>query len=92
MPDDEWLAIVGGRQWIVFSHDRRFHREAPSLMAIKQHGIGCFYLPGGDAKTWDKLLYFVKASASCMRLAAGEHRPFVYRINRKSQLIRMVLP
>jgi hypothetical protein len=92
MPDDEWLAHVGAKQWIVFSHDRRFHKETASLMAIKQHGIGCFYLPGGDAKTWDKLLYFVKSCASCIRLTAATQRPFVYRINKKSQLTRLTLP
>ena len=48
MPDDEWLAIAGQRKWIVFSHDRKFHDESPSIEAIKQHRVACFYLRRGD--------------------------------------------
>ena len=42
MEDDEWLKIVGAKNWIVFSHDKKWHGEMPAITAIKQHKIGCF--------------------------------------------------
>ena len=49
-PDDEWLAKVGAERWIVFSHDRKFHKRLPQRTAIKQHKVGCFYLWGANVE------------------------------------------
>lgn len=77
-PDDKWLQIVGEKGWIVFSHDRRFHKEASSIAAIKQHKVGCFYLPGANQNTWSKLYMFVRAHHRIIELASQTERPFVF--------------
>jgi PIN like domain len=48
MPDDAWLEICGKNGWIVFSHDQKFHSITTEATAIKQHKVGCFYLPGAN--------------------------------------------
>ena len=83
--DDKWLAIVGARGWIVFSHDQKFHQILPEIAAIKQHGIGCFYLWGAEVLTWDKLCFFTAVSARIMWLAENTPRPFIWRVTKTKQ-------
>jgi PIN like domain len=80
--DDKWLDVVGQHGWIVFSHDQKFHQILPEVSAIKQHGIGCFYLWGAEARTWDKLCFFIAAVEKIMWLAEDTKRPFVYRVTK----------
>jgi hypothetical protein len=70
-PDDKWLSEVGRRGWLVFSHDRKFHLLPAELSAIKQHDVGCFYLWGANAKTWDKARVFARAFDSIVEIAAS---------------------
>ena len=91
MPDDEWLEICGKNGWFGFSHDRKFHEIAVEAMAIKQHSVGVFYLPGASQTTWDKLAYFVKAYpkiVECTKLK----RPFLYRVHPTTRLEKLDLP
>jgi PIN like domain len=80
--DDKWLAEVGRRGWTVFSHDQKFHQIAPEIAAIKQHGVGCFYLWGAETVTWDKLCYFVAAAPTIIRLAETTARPFIFQVTK----------
>lgn len=78
--DDEWLNIVGDKGWIVFSHDRRFHDQSPCVAAMKQHNIGCFYLWGSNAETWEKLRCFVRSYDRVSELITSTKRPFIYQV------------
>ena len=86
MPDDKWLEIVGQKGWIVFSHDRRFHKESASVAAIKYHNIGCFYLAGANLDTWSKLVLFVKAHRRIIDLATATAKPYVFHVNLLNRL------
>ena len=80
--DDRWLSVAGARGWIVFSHDRKFHKLLPEIAAIMQYNIGCFYLPGAEAETWDKLCLFVKVAPRIISLAENTTRPFIYNVTK----------
>jgi hypothetical protein len=90
--DDEWLTIVGPKEWVVFSHDRKFHDESPSVAAIKQHNIGCFYLWGAQAETWEKMRYFIRRYDSINALVSSAKRPFIYHIGLRGKLKRVPIP
>ena len=51
-PDDKWLSVAGENGWIVFTHDRKFHRIEAECAAVKQFRIpasiygGATRLPG----------------------------------------------
>jgi PIN like domain len=53
MRDDVWLEICGKRHWIAFSHDQKFHSINVEAMAIKQHMVGTFCLPGASEPLWE---------------------------------------
>jgi hypothetical protein len=91
MPDDEWLEIVGKKGWFVFSHDRKFHSESTEAAAIKQHGIGCFYLPRASGPLWDKLIVFVRTFEKLGKIAATEGRPYVYDVGANFRIRKLKL-
>lgn len=80
LEDDRWLAIVGQREWIVFSQDRKFHKIELELAAIKQFKIGCFYFPCASEKRWTSVTIFVRRFERFCHLSTSEKRPFIYRI------------
>lgn len=81
MPDDEWLAIIGRKGWIVISHDGKWHREEAPLAAIKQHKIPCFYLWGAQIPIWEKISLLSKVYPKIRKTVASEKKPFIYRFN-----------
>lgn len=80
MKDDDWLAYVGQKAWIVFSHDRKFHRNLSESMAIYQNKVGCFYLPGAKSTSWDKLRTFARVYPVIVDLIIKVQKPFIYQI------------
>ena len=91
MPDDKWLSVVGQKDWVVFSHDRRFHKESASTAAIKFHNIGCFYMAGANMDTWSKLSLFMKAHPRIVDLAKATAKPYVFNITALSRIEQIEL-
>jgi hypothetical protein len=79
MEDDQWLAIVGAKKWIVFSHDKKWHGESPAIAAIKDHKVGCFYLWGASVPTWDKYVCLAIAYRR-IKDRLRTPKPFIYRV------------
>lgn len=92
MPDDRWLEICGRNGWIAFSHDQKFHTVTAEAMAIRQHNVGCFYLPGASVQTFDKLLFFFKAYSRIASLAAVSTKPFLYHVMPTGRVQQVRLP
>jgi hypothetical protein len=90
--DDEWLAKVASEGWIVFSHDRKFHVLLPECSAIKQHKAGCFYLPGANSPTWDKLSYFIRAYDGIATRAITTPKPFIFDVSRTGRFKQVPIP
>jgi hypothetical protein len=91
MPDDEWLEIVGKKNWIVFSHDRKWHNEDAAIAAIKQHKIGCFYLWGASVPTWDKYVCLARAYKRIeQRLKTP--KPFIFRVTHNYGIHQLKIP
>jgi len=89
MPDDEWLAHCGERGWIAFSHDRKFHSEAVETAAVKQHGVGCFYLPCAQEPVWEKARCLVRSFERIKALAETTPKPFIYNVRQSGQIVRV---
>lgn len=92
MKDDDWLAIRGQRNWIAFSHDRKFHNIDVEIEAIKQHQVGCFYLWGAEAETWDKLRCFARGYDDIMRLARHATKPFIFHVAHDCRITKIDIP
>jgi hypothetical protein len=91
-PDDEWLSKVAAEDWIVFSHDRKFHTILAECAAIKQYSAGCFYLPGASSPTWDKMSSFMRAYDGIAQRIAVTAKPFIYNIAYDGRFTRVQIP
>jgi len=80
-PDDVWLPAVANEGWIIFSHDRKFHTLLPERSAVKQYKAACFYLPGANSETWDKLRYFARAYEGIVNRVKVIKKPFIFEIS-----------
>ena len=91
MPDDEWMEIVGKKNWVILSQDYKFHMEAFEHFAVKQHGLRCFYLPGTGAKTWTTACALVRAHKRMIELCEIEAAPFIFDLKTSGRLIKVKL-
>lgn len=80
MRDDDWLELCGARNWIAFSHDRKFHSIEVEAAAIKQHKVACFCLCGANSETFDKLRYFIAAYPKIIEIVKSSMPPYLYKI------------
>jgi hypothetical protein len=90
--DDEWLAKVAAEGWIVFSHDRKFHTILPECSAIKQYNAGCFYLPGANSSTWDKMRYFIRAYNGIVARIGITAKPFIFEVSSAARFKEVSIP
>lgn len=91
MPDDEWMAIVGGKGWIVISQDYKFHMENFENFAVKQHGLKCFYLPDTGARAWTTAYAFIRAHNRMLDLCNLQSAPFIYDLKSNGRLTKVKL-
>ena len=84
--DDEWMPDVGSRGWILVGHDRMHHRRPLESQAIQEYQMGCFYLWGAQAPSWEKMRCFLNAYERILDVIEATPKPFIYRINRASRL------
>lgn len=90
--DDVWLPQVGSRGWTVVGHDYSYHKNPSELSAIKQFGVGCFYLWGSEATRWEKLQCFARAYERIVALDASTAKPFIYRVARNGGIKNVPIP
>jgi hypothetical protein len=92
--DDVWLKYVGERNWVVLTQDRKFHNAGfeNELSAIKQFNVGCFYIWGAEAKTWDKMIAFCRAFEHIIRASETTARPYIFDVEKSGKLHQIMLP
>lgn len=90
--DDAWLPVVGRQGWIVISQDYKFHALPNELYALREYDIGCFYLWGAQAGTWEVTRLFARAFDRIVERAENTPRPFVYWITKDGRLQPQRLP
>jgi predicted nuclease of predicted toxin-antitoxin system len=59
--DEEWLAEVGQRKWIVLTKDNRLRYHPREKAALLRHGVRAFILTARDLRGEEMGLAFVKA-------------------------------
>lgn len=85
------MEIVGKKGWIVLSQDYKFHLESFENLAVKQHGLKCFYLPDTGAKVWITLCAFIRAHQKMIDLCQSEKAPFIYSLKTTGRLVKVKL-
>lgn len=82
LPDLDWLADVGAREWVVLTHDRRIMKNRLERRAVYRHGVRLFVLRGN--LTADGLSeLFLDALPKVNRFLKHNEAPFMARIWRQ---------
>lgn len=76
----------------MFSHDRKFHTLLPERSAIKQYNAGCFYLPGANDSTWDKMRYFMRSFDGIEKRALTTRKPFIFELSAAGKFTQISIP
>ena len=90
--DDRWLSQVGDWGWIVISQDYHFHERDNERYALKQHGVGCFYLWGAEATKWEIMRCFARAYDKIIQVADTMPRPFIFWVSKIGKLTQQPIP
>ncbi|MGM0743509.1 MAG: hypothetical protein ACQEVT_18275, partial [Pseudomonadota bacterium] len=75
MKDDEWMAVVGPRGWIVVSQDRKWHVIEAEKAAVRQHDLRCLYLPMDDR--WEMLCLFTRHHKKMIDAISDQNGPYI---------------
>ncbi len=90
--DDRWLPEVGLWGWVVITQDYHLHMKVNELFAIKQYGIGVFYLWGAEATKWEITRCFIRGFDRIIDAAENTRKPFIYEVAKTGKLTLVPLP
>jgi len=82
-PDEEWLAEVSKRGWIVLTHDRRIRYKPNERDAVMRRGVGLLVIIG-KAPFPDLARAFVATLPRIENFLASHDPPFIAKVYRPS--------
>lgn len=88
-PDEEWLAEIGGRQWVAITHDARIRYKPNELSAVLRCNVALLVVEG-VASHLDLARNFVATAVKIDRFLANHPPPFIAKIYRPTaaELVR----
>lgn len=78
--DPEWLARAGRKGWFVLTRDDRIRSRPNELAAVKQHGIGLFFLAGKNRTKCQIIQQLIRNWPRIKDLACQDRPPFAIRV------------
>jgi hypothetical protein len=85
--DEEWLMVVGQRQWVVVTRDERIRYRAAGRQAIRRAKVRMFVLVArGNLRIEALAEIFLKAFPKVRVIAAEVKPPFIAKIWRDGDI------
>lgn len=84
--DDEWIASVTAKGWIILSKDKRVRKRSGHLQALRAAGACVFVLTSGDTKGTENAEAFVVALDRMKRISAKYARPLIATVSRSGNI------
>jgi predicted nuclease of predicted toxin-antitoxin system len=78
--DEEWLAEVGQRGWVVITKDARIRYRQTELAAVVAGGVKAFVLTRGDLSGAEMAAILERALPRMARFSNRHQAPFIARI------------
>jgi len=89
--DPVWLQQAGENRWLVICRDKKVRTRPGELAAIRDYGVGCFYLTQKrDGTRWEYLKLLALTLDEMVRVYASTARPFIFGVSREGQFRRVV--
>jgi len=88
--DEEWLAEVGKRGWIVLTKDTRIRYRSSELAALVKAEISAFVLTAGNLRGEEMAAVFVEALPAIRRFVARYSPPLVAGITKSGHVSLLI--
>lgn len=85
-PDEEWIELVGYKQWLAVTKDKNIRYRTAELEAVKEHDAKVLVVRAKNATGRDIADILIKASARIQRFADKHPAPFVAGIDRSGRV------
>jgi len=80
MKDEDWLRIVGERNWVVLTKDKKIASRPLELLAVAQGNVRLFAFVDGDVPGVVVAQAFVNALENMQRFIRGNQAPFIAKV------------
>jgi len=87
--DEEWLADVGSKGWVILTKDKRIKYRALELAAAVAARAKVFSLTAGSVQGRDMADIFLKAMPRIKRYVAENNPPYIVRVSKGGMLSRV---
>jgi hypothetical protein len=85
--DEEWLTVVGRKEWIVITRDERIRYRVPEKQALRRAKVRAFVLAAqGDLRAETLAEIFLRALPKIRRTVKQEKPPFIAKISRSGDV------
>ena len=90
-PDEEWLHVVGERNWVVLTKDNRIRYRKLERDALMRAGVRCFVLTAKGLRGQEIAALFIKALPAIQRFLDKHSDSFIAKITRSSA-VHLIVP
>ncbi|MEP6516790.1 PIN-like domain-containing protein [Microcoleus vaginatus] len=78
--DEDWLRIVGERNWVVLTKDKKIASRLLELLAVAQGNVRLFAFVDGNVRGDVVAQAFVKALENMQKFIRGNPAPFIAKV------------
>jgi len=87
--DEKWIADVAQKGWVILTKDTEHHRKDIERQAIAQSGAREFALSNASISGVEMGQIFASALPSILRYLQLHQGPFIVRVRRSLELVRI---
>ena len=84
--DPEWLSVVGEREWVVVTVDRRIRYRQLEWLAFKAGMVRAFAFSSGNLRAEEMAGIFLRALPEILRFLEEERAPFLATITKSGHV------
>ncbi len=84
--DEDWLPVVGARQWVVLTKDKWIRRREMEREALIQAKVAAFVLSAGNLTGTEMAVAFTKAYPRIQKTLRDHEPPFVASVDATGQV------
>lgn len=83
-PDEEWLPVIGKRDWVLLTQDKAIRRRKNEQMALRDSGVRAFIIAAKNLRGEEIGQLLLAVMPKILRTLKHTHAPFIAIINRDS--------
>lgn len=88
--DVEWLSVVGRKNWVALSRNKRIRYTPLEKKMLMQSGVACFILVGASATHRELAENFVQALPKVLSFLDENDPPFIAKVRRPRKVVPWV--